>query len=212
MSKKTGVIHFPKVHKESLVLMRKQRSRLSQQPRLVTLKKTIHRLLRELGQFIPIPQKQILDSSISTNLLITIARHGRLKAPVRMRDVDSSSQSKSLWTEILLWFPQNKGENLATSLQCLRHIRKWTLDMGYHLCLLVLMGGSYPLFIIPEKCEGQRHKLRRTCLSQNGATGTQAPSGIWDCVYLRKCHLYVQLCDDVSVLLCLVYLLHVSCL
>lgn len=121
MSKKTGVIHFPKVHKESLVLMRKQRSRLSQQPRLVTLKKTIHRLLRELGQFIPIPQKQILDSSISTNLLITIARHGRLKAPVRMRDVDSSSQSKSLWTEILLWFPQNKGwqsrENLATSLQ-----------------------------------------------------------------------------------------------
>lgn len=189
MSKETGVIHVPKVHKESLVLMRKQRSRISQQPRLVTLKKTIHRPLRELGQFVPIPQKQILDSLTFTNPLITIARHGRLKAPVRMRDVDSSSHSKSLWTEISLWFPQNKGgqgrENLATSLQS--QIQKEVDSrQGYHLCRLVLMGGSYPLFIIPEKCEGWRHKPRRTCLSQNSVTGTQAPSGIWDSCLSEK--------------------------
>lgn len=95
----------------------------------------------------------------------------------------------------------------------LRHIRKWTLDMGYHLCRLVLMGGSYPLFIKPEKCEGWRHKLRGTCLSQNGATSTQAPSGIWDlCLSEKRSPVCLVMWWCLSVLLCLVYLLHVSCL
>lgn len=92
MSKKTVVMYFPKVYKESLIPTEGPEI-WAQQPRLVILKITSQKPLRELGQFVPIPQKLMLDSLIFTNLLIIIARHGRFKAPVRIRNVDSRSYS-----------------------------------------------------------------------------------------------------------------------
>lgn len=56
MSKKTVVIHCPEVHKGSLIPS-EELEIWAQQPRLVILKIAIQRPLRELGQFVPMPQK-----------------------------------------------------------------------------------------------------------------------------------------------------------
>lgn len=175
MSKKTAVTHCPKYTRKVWA------------GQLVVLKTTIHRLLWELGQGVPISQTQMPDSLIFTNLLIRIARHGRLKAPVEdercgLQFLQQKPLDKNLTSFGSLRI-KARAERTRPSPCSLRSITDTEMDLCHGTPSLLSYAdglGLMPLslYLRSVRDEGTNLETPPKDVSQNGAPGTQAPSEI----------------------------------
>lgn len=135
------------------------------------------------------------DSLIFTNLLIRIARHGRLKAPVEderrgFQFLQQKPLDKNLTSFGSLRI-KARAERTRPSPCSLRSITDTEMDLPSLLSYADGLGLTpLSLYLRSVRDEGTNLETPPKDVSQNGAPGTQAPSGTQES-RLRKGHVNV---------------------